>query len=391
MSRSRYSGNNERLGSLVLYGPKSDLEAFLKEDVSVEEKNTVLMFAIENGKADFVKVILDAGANMEAKNKDGDTALIFAVRCGKEEIVQNLLDAGADKWATSHSLDDKGDEETALTLAVKNSDINIVRVLLKAGVKDQEVSSGDSYFETAGRESALIKKPITALRLAVDSDRLTPDSVGHKIAKEILASGAAYRYQLKSFNIDSYSLDNLEELLAIDKAIIKAAKNGDLQKLQEEVKKGNDLGFPNRDVYARDIGSGEGDKMGLTALQVAVKNNQEAVVNSILSAEKRALFGEYELVYTKNVADRAKVAADSKMKEGGIFTFKSTLEINAQASARIVKTLEEVIKEKDVAAVTVREEEKKEGAAAYMTPSGVVVGAEASAVAGAHRGRDGIS
>ena len=60
---------------------------------------------------EIVRLLLDAGANVDAANKHGDTALILAACNGRMEIVRLLLDAGANVDAANT----KGG--TALTLA----------------------------------------------------------------------------------------------------------------------------------------------------------------------------------------------------------------------------------------------------------------------------------
>jgi len=57
-----------------------------------------------------VKLLLEKGANIEAKDNDGDTALINAAIKGETEMVKLLLEKGANIEAK----DNKG--ETALTM-----------------------------------------------------------------------------------------------------------------------------------------------------------------------------------------------------------------------------------------------------------------------------------
>ena len=52
--------------------------------------------AISYGHAEIVNVLLNAGANVNAKNNIGYTALEVAIRKGHTEIVNALLKAGAD-------------------------------------------------------------------------------------------------------------------------------------------------------------------------------------------------------------------------------------------------------------------------------------------------------
>ena len=54
------------------------------------------MLAAEQGQSDVVKVLLDAGANVNKLTSDGMTALMLAVTSRMVEVVELLLKANAD-------------------------------------------------------------------------------------------------------------------------------------------------------------------------------------------------------------------------------------------------------------------------------------------------------
>ena len=56
---------------------------------------TALMCAATNGHDDTVRALLADGADLNAKTKKGDTALELAIKRGNKEIVRLLKDAGA--------------------------------------------------------------------------------------------------------------------------------------------------------------------------------------------------------------------------------------------------------------------------------------------------------
>ena len=57
--------------------------------------NTALMRATIHGHIETARLLLDSGANVNYKRKDGDTALLIAIEKNQAEIVQLLLDRGA--------------------------------------------------------------------------------------------------------------------------------------------------------------------------------------------------------------------------------------------------------------------------------------------------------
>jgi ankyrin repeat protein len=70
-----------------------------------------LLKAISSGNVEEAIAALTAGANPNAKGKDGMTALMLAAQSGKTDLVQKLLDMGADPNATNKA------GQTALHLA----------------------------------------------------------------------------------------------------------------------------------------------------------------------------------------------------------------------------------------------------------------------------------
>lgn len=61
---------------------------------------TALMRAARNGKLDAIKVLVDSGATVDTRSRDGWTALLFACQSGNLETVKALVGAKADLKAT---------------------------------------------------------------------------------------------------------------------------------------------------------------------------------------------------------------------------------------------------------------------------------------------------
>src|SRR5262249_3984053 len=61
---------------------------------------TPLHMAARRGTAEVAEALIDAGADIEAKDKNGETPLRRAVNCGQERLVRLLLNRGADPRST---------------------------------------------------------------------------------------------------------------------------------------------------------------------------------------------------------------------------------------------------------------------------------------------------
>ena len=77
-----------------------------------------------------VKLLLDNGSDIDAKNFYGETALIISSESGQKEIVKILLEKGADVNAKDNNNDN------ALSLAKRGAYTEIVQMLEKAGAKE---------------------------------------------------------------------------------------------------------------------------------------------------------------------------------------------------------------------------------------------------------------
>ncbi|QHV14412.1 hypothetical protein C5O10_08730 [Akkermansia muciniphila] len=98
-------------------------------DVNAKTKDgeTALMLAVDEGHTSCVKTLLEVGSDVNAENKNGWTALMAAVAKSNVDCVKVLLEAGADVNAK-----DK-DEVTILMRAALKGHTNCVKTLLKAG------------------------------------------------------------------------------------------------------------------------------------------------------------------------------------------------------------------------------------------------------------------
>jgi ankyrin repeat protein len=126
------------------------LEAGADIDAHNGDGKTALYQAVNYYRAETVSILLKAGANIDARDKHGKTALHIAAYQDDNETVSILLEAGANIDAC----DEHGN--TALHIAAYQGRAAIVRILLKAGAN---IYARD-------------KRNMTALQEATSSDRL---------------------------------------------------------------------------------------------------------------------------------------------------------------------------------------------------------------------------
>jgi len=120
------SRRQEAVWFLVDRGADVNVQAL--EGVSSNSKDTALTMAAARGVPGIVRALIGANADLEARNAMGYTALMQAACSDYVDaaIVRALLVAGADTLPTGV------DGETALTLARKRGDTEIVELLLEA-------------------------------------------------------------------------------------------------------------------------------------------------------------------------------------------------------------------------------------------------------------------
>lgn len=127
-----------RLANAVRAGDAEAARGMIERGAKVEAKArnglTALLWAAALGKADFVRMLIDAGADVNAKDCYEETALHLAgadrlQTGGKAECVRMLIDAGCDVEA-------KNDEgHTALHLAAVKGQADIVAMLQEHTLK----------------------------------------------------------------------------------------------------------------------------------------------------------------------------------------------------------------------------------------------------------------
>jgi len=142
-------------------GHSSVVELVLRlQQHDIVDLDACLFIAAERGHDNISRLLISAGANVNATTQDRDTPLILAARQGFEETVLQLLKEGADVHT-------KNKEFTALHEAANNGHLTVVQELLRVSTCDIDSSASS----------------ITPLHLAAQNGH-------HTIVKELINQGA---------------------------------------------------------------------------------------------------------------------------------------------------------------------------------------------------------
>ena len=145
---------NENFALCVVQGNTTAVNNFLILGFSPDTENAkgvpLLILSIRNHHSDIVTILLQHGADVNKKSGDrGNTALMDATVSGNLEIVRELLDAGADINCKSKN------GQTALMLAVGEGKTTISEELINRGA---DLSITDNLGMSAKKYAELFKQ-----------------------------------------------------------------------------------------------------------------------------------------------------------------------------------------------------------------------------------------
>jgi ankyrin repeat protein len=232
------------------------VEEFLNNGVNIDIKDvngyTPLHNAIIKGNIEIVKLLLDKGAHINARdNHFNETPLFIAAKTGKQKIVELLLEKGADV-----TISDKNNY-TPLYIAAKNGYTEIVQLLLDN--KNIEIDS-----ETIALMNAnLIKKLIIDL-IDVKIKQLEEKNIQEQINIALLNND---KIEINNILVSGYDI-NTQNVLG-DTLLYKASKKGLLDIVKLLLDKNADVNIKNN--------------LGETPLFIASQNGYLGVVNALLN------------------------------------------------------------------------------------------------------------
>ncbi len=109
-----------------------------------ERNETPLIWAVSEGYHDVAVTLIEAGADLDAKNVDGNTPLIRAACEGRTELASVLVKVGAEIDAQNE------DGYSALILAKRRGHLEIVDLLLAAGADETLVTDLGTTYDDPG-------------------------------------------------------------------------------------------------------------------------------------------------------------------------------------------------------------------------------------------------
>lgn len=120
--------------------------------------------AVHNGDTEALRVLLEAGADVNAQNQDGNTPLHSAARNGEVAAVRMLVETGADVNAQNCNGD------TPLHHAACNDDTEALRMLLEAGADVNAVNAGGwGWRGSTPLDAAVGRGEVAATRMLLEA------------------------------------------------------------------------------------------------------------------------------------------------------------------------------------------------------------------------------
>jgi len=161
-----------------------------------KDRASVLHFAVENCSVEVVQLLIDVGANVEAKTKNLKTPLYWAAGSGRKDILEVLVKNGARVDGISL------EKQTALFEAVSQGNKESVAYLLEQGI---DVNACDKLGETVLHESIRRDdKAITDVLLKYNADETIRNAAGDTPYNVVRMYGSQRQVRRKYSQPDKY-------------------------------------------------------------------------------------------------------------------------------------------------------------------------------------------
>ena len=125
------------LGHAAMSGHKEIVNLLIQKGADINAKNkkegTSLHDAAEAGQSEIVELLIDSGADVSTKNNGGATPMHFAAFYGQEDVIELLIDKGADVNQRTKNL-----RQTPLDKANQGDESEFADLLRKHGGKTSE-------------------------------------------------------------------------------------------------------------------------------------------------------------------------------------------------------------------------------------------------------------
>lgn len=236
---------NKELLDYAGWGDKKRIELLLEKGAQVNARDisgrTALMRAARHGQEEVCKLLIAQGANINAKADDGDTALMSATEDNHKEICELLIAHGADV----HAKNNKG--FTALMTALAWSHKDISKLLIDAMIKPTKEELAPIFtmlgIQKKGQDLNLVGRNIVQL-IGKDTYNQIVESNKPKVRDQIILVGPDKELQkqlVDYLNMSSTQRLN-EQLLATAKEKIEKSK-----KVEQLISKGAQVNAQDKD------------------------------------------------------------------------------------------------------------------------------------------------
>ncbi|MCM1002429.1 ankyrin repeat domain-containing protein, partial [Wolbachia pipientis] len=187
---------------------KGDINAL----TSCNDDNWALLhYAVHYGNPDMVSFLIDKGASIEIRSKEGKTPLHLAVEEAKQNVINLLLDRGADIEAKNN------DGRTPLYLAAYNNDLGVIELLC-----NRIKTKSNDAFKMIKQVEFLKKEVVNQANIPSNAKRLVEFCISSlkgsikSTAKKVLKDGMLH-------NRSASTIELLDEIYNFDEKLFDRA------------------------------------------------------------------------------------------------------------------------------------------------------------------------